>query len=191
MIRLKVTKYRRRETEEEFMCRLYLENERLMYATAKRYIDDLYTCQVVVQDSLLKLIPKANRLRELDAQVVAGYLVSTVRNTAFDFLRKEGREQKHQSEWQENELEQIPDPALSPEEAALMAEEKGELLRAWEKLPQPDRRLLEGKYFEGCTDSQLASMFHCRPDSIRMKLTRARKALLALLQKEGDLFEKS
>ena len=74
MIRLKVTKYRRRETEEEFMCRLYLENERLMYATAKRYIDDLYTCQVVVQDSLLKLIPKANRLRELDAQVVAGYL---------------------------------------------------------------------------------------------------------------------
>ena len=121
MIRLKVTKYRRRETEEEFMCRLYLENERLMYATAKRYIDDLYTCQVVVQDSLLKLIPKANRLRELDAQVVAGYLVSTVRNTAFDLLRKEGREQKHQSEWQENELEQIPDPALSPEEAALLA----------------------------------------------------------------------
>lgn len=110
MIRLKVTKYRRRETEEEFMCRLYLENERLMYAAAKRYIDDLYTCQVVVQDSLLKLIPKADRLRELDAQVVAGYLVSTVRNTAFDFLRKEGREQKHQSEWQENELEQIPDP---------------------------------------------------------------------------------
>ena len=189
MIRLKVTKYRRRETEEEFMCRLYLENERLMYATAKRYIDDLYTCQVVVQDSLLKLIPKANRLRELDAQVVAGYLVSTVRNTAFDFLRKEGREQKHQSEWQENELEQIPDPALSPEEAALMAEEKEELLRAWEKLPQPDRRLLEGKYFEGCSDSQLASIFHCRTDSIRMKLTRARKALLAL-QKEGDLFEK-
>ena len=124
MIRLKVTKYRRRETEEEFICRLYLENERLMYATAKRYIDDLYTCQVVVQDSLLKLLPKADRLRELDAQVVAGYLVSTVRNTAFDFLRKEGREQKHQSEWQENELEQIPDPALSPEEAALMAEEK-------------------------------------------------------------------
>lgn len=74
MIRLKVTKYRRRETEEEFMCRLYLENERLMYATAKRYIDDLYTCQVVVQDSLLKLLPKADRLRELDAQVVAGYL---------------------------------------------------------------------------------------------------------------------
>ena len=191
MIRLKVTKYRRRETEEEFMCRLYLENERLMYATAKRYIDDLYTCQVVVQDSLLKLIPKANRLRELEAQVVAVYIVSSVRNTAFDFLRKGGREQKHQSEWQENELEQIPDPALSPEEAALMAEEKEELLRAWEKLPQPDRRLLEGKYFEGCTDSQLASMCHCRPDSIRMKLTRARKALLALLQKDGDLFEKS
>lgn len=81
-------------------------------------------------------------------------------------------------------------PSLSPEEAALMAEEKEELLRAWRKLPQPDRRLLEGKYFEGCSDSQLASIFHCRPDSIRMKLTRARKALLALLQKEGDLFEK-
>ena len=45
---MKVTKSKRLETEEEFMCRLYLENERLMYATAKRYIDDPYTCQVVV-----------------------------------------------------------------------------------------------------------------------------------------------
>lgn len=187
---LNVKKQKRRQTEQEFMCQLYLENERLMYATAKRYIEDPYTRQVVVQDSLLKLIPRMNFLCGLDSRALAGYLVSTVRNTAFDFLRKEGREQKHRAEWKEETLEQIPDPVLSPDELVLMAEEKDALIRAWEKLPQSDRRLLEAKYFEGYNSNQLAKVFQCQPASIRMKLTRARKALLALLQKEGKEFEK-
>lgn len=171
---------------EEFMCRLYLEHERLMYATAKRYIDDPYTCQVVVQDSLLNLIPKIHFLHELDERALSGYLVTTIRNTALDFLRKESREKNHRAEWVEETLEQIPDPALSPDERLLLTEEKDALIRAWDKLSHSDRRLLEGKYFEGCTNNQLAEIFQCRPDSVRMKLTRARKALLVLLQKEGN-----
>lgn len=190
MIRLKETRHRCRQTEEEFMRQLYLGNERLMYATAKRYINDPYTRQVIVQDSLVNLIPRISFLRELDNRALSGYLVSTVRNTAFDFLRKEGREQKHRTEWVEETLEQIPDPALSPDELVLIAEEKDALIQAWKKLPHSDRRLLEGKYFEGYTNSQLADVFQCKPDSIRMKLTRARKVLLSLLQKGGDSFEK-
>lgn len=190
MIRLKETRHRCQQTEEEFMCQLYLENERLMYATAKRYINDPYTRQVIVQDCLVNLIPRISFLRELDNRALSGYLVSTVRNTAFDFLRKDGREQKHRTEWVEETLEQIPDPALSPDELVLIAEEKDALIQAWKKLPHSDRRLLEGKYFEGYTNSQLADVFQCKPDSIRMKLTRARKVLLSLLQKGGDSFEK-
>ena len=90
----------------------------------------------------------------------------------------------------EETLEQIPDPALSPDELVLIAEEKDALIQAWKKLPHSDRRLLEGKYFEGYTNSQLADVCQCKPDSIRMKLTRARKVLLSLLQKGGDSFEK-
>ena len=55
----------------------------------------------------------------------------------------------------------------------------------WPRLSEEDRILLEGKYVWGQSDKELAEILHCKPSSIRMKLTRARRrALNNLSEKE-------
>ena len=66
-------------------------------------------------------------------------------------------------------------------------EDKGRLITALESLPDNERLLLEQKYFLGSSDEELARFFRCKPGSVRMKLTRARRHMLRILMddKEG------
>lgn len=61
--------------------------------------------------------------------------------------------------------------------------------RAWMALPEETRSLLAGKYLLGLSDAELAEQYGCRPDSIRMKLTRARRQALKILREGGIGFE--
>jgi len=51
-----------------------------------------------------------------------------------------------------------------------------------EKLSLEDRLLLRGKYIEGKSAQELAEMLGCKPDSIRMKMLRARRRAFHILQ---------
>ena len=69
----------------------------------------------------------------------------------------------------------------------LMARERSDRLRTiWPRLGEEDRLLLEGKYLRECSDRELAQLLGCRVDSIRMKLTRARRRALKRMT-EGEV----
>lgn len=57
-----------------------------------------------------------------------------------------------------------------------------EVLHLMEKLSLEDRLLLRGKYIEGKSAQELAEMLGCKPDSIRMKMLRARRRAFHILQ---------
>ncbi len=78
--------------KQEFITGIYYEYERLMFATARRYIDDRTEQEDVVQESLKKLIEKQERLAGLAQAAQAGYVATTVRNTAISILREKTRE---------------------------------------------------------------------------------------------------
>ena len=67
-----------------------------------------------------------------------------------------------------------------------MDEKKKEFIKVWDTLPEDTRELLAGKYILRMSDAELAEEFCCSPDSIRMKLTRARRRALEMM-KEGGL----
>jgi len=56
----------------------------------------------------------------------------------------------------------------------------------FDQLSAKDRLLLEGKYFFDYSDNTLAKLLSCKKSSIRMKLTRARRRIVKLIEKEGD-----
>ena len=60
------------QEKQEFITGLYYEYERLMFATARRYIDDRTEQEDVVQESLKKLIEKQERLAGLAQAAQAG-----------------------------------------------------------------------------------------------------------------------
>lgn len=79
-------------SDREFLLWLYQEFSRLMFYTAQKYLADPHSQEEVVQESLKKLIEKVAVLRRLKRPALAGYVRATVRNTAIDLLKVQGRE---------------------------------------------------------------------------------------------------
>ena len=118
---------------------------------------------------------------------MSAYIVSTIRNTSIEFLRKEKRRQARQRNYDDTSWTMEMQPQLSLEELLLLAENRRELISAWGELPELDRALLEGKYFLGLSDAELAKQIGCQTSSRRMKLTRARReALKTITDKEVE-----
>ena len=81
-------------SDREFLLWLYQEFSRLMFYTAQKYLADPHSQEEVVQESLKKLIEKVAVLRRLKRPALAGYVRATVRNTAIDLLKVQGRERE-------------------------------------------------------------------------------------------------
>lgn len=172
-------------TEKQYMHALYDEFIGLMIKTARKYESDPNEVEDIIQDSLLKLISKVNILQEMERCILAAYIVSTVRNTSINHLKKKSISMNYNAK--EEDLSEIPADTLRLDELLVLREKKDSLMRVWPSLPEEDRIILEGKYILGYTDSELANELKIKPSSIRMKLTRARRKALYLMNSlEGE-----
>ena len=169
--------------DRAFMERFYLEHERLMYATVRKWLDDSEAAKDIVQESVLRLIPKISFLRQQERCVNASYVVSTVRNTTINYLRRRSRAEGRCASLEEGEEPAVPQVSL--DELVLLTEQRERLARVWVRLTEEEQLLLEGKYILGYEDGELAGMLGCKKDSVRMKLTRARRRALRLMLEEG------
>ena len=78
----------------------------------------------------------------------------------------------------------------SLDETVFCREEVQRLREIWPQLDGETRMLLERKYILGYENEELGRMLGCRTDSVRMKLTRARRKVLRLMGKEAEKREK-
>lgn len=170
--------------KQKFISSLYYEYERMMFATVKRYIDDRIEQEDVVQESLKKLIEKQERLSKLARAAQAEYVAVTVRNTAISFLREKSKGKNKILSLDALGEEVLNRYMTSVEEDVLIQQKMVRRLKeGLEHLPPQDRALLEGKYILEQSDKELAVNFKCKPESIRMKLTRARRKLLDIIKR--------
>ncbi len=172
-------------TEEEFVLWLYQEYHRLMFFTAQKYIADQLVQEEIVQECLRKLIEKTNLLRQFKQPVLAGYIVSTVRNTAINYLKiQQGENDRIVNLIELTTQEALGEPSIDDK---LILQEEIELFKKiWPSLEKETRILLEGKYILGYDDNRLSQLLGCQTSSVRMKLTRARRKALALIRKEEN-----
>lgn len=167
--------------DRAFMIALYQRYARLMEETARRYVFKPEEREDVVQDSLVKLIQNIEKIRALPRCTLPSYIVSTIRNTAYDHLRSTGRQNAHQAEWNDDDASAILSAEPPLEEMLYLSEKKDALSQIWPKLSETDQILLKGKYLLGYSDQTLGQLLHCKPGSVRMKLTRARRRALQLI----------
>lgn len=169
--------------DQEYMLKIYEQFKRLMFNVAYKYTSNPHMAEDLVQDSLAKLIPRVSKLRELDGCALSAYVVYTVRNTAKNYLRHQAVESQYiiQSEL-EDYCDSVCDTDPTPEELLLISERKEDFFRVWDRLSDEDKDILRGKYILELSDKELAKQLSCKPGSIRMKLTRARRRALNLLK---------
>lgn len=165
---------------------IYFRYKRLMFATAGKFTANMANQEDIVQDALVRLIKILTAGGTPPHRVSAGYIVCIVRSVSIDFLRRQQRESERHADIEDEHLAALTKTDGNPEDLLLPSDSAQRLRGLWPQLPPEDRLLLEGKYILELTDRDLADMLKCKPDSIRMKLTRARRRAIRLLSERDQ-----
>lgn len=177
--------------DRKFMEDIYLQHNRLIMDKVKQYVfnaDDREDIMQIVAESLVRHI---STLKELPKDAIALYINYCCKNAAINMGKaKKRRNERFTSLDDEDVARQVEQTlqAESLEEYIISREQIAQLGEVWPDLSKEEQLLLEGKYIWGFSDKELAADFNCKPDSIRMKLTRVRRKVFQLLsEREGVL----
>lgn len=163
------------DDERDFIEHVYNANYRLMkyqiYQVTGRYqdIDDL------IQDTILRLIPRVSLLRGLSGKQVRVYAVRTAKTVALNYLRSHNKQTLGKAE-----ISQLPDSF----ESAYDAMEGNEAFHAMiGNLGKTDYDVLYMRYRMDMDPEEIGRLLGIK--SIYQRLSRARKRLLELLHRGG------
>lgn len=173
------------EEDLEFMMNLHDRYHRLVYNKAVQFLADDREIEDLTQDCWEKLVKHIETLKTLEEKALAAYIAKTVRNTAYNYTSYQSVRSRHSVSADVDDIYR-EDTAPSPEERVLLSEQLENFHKAFSLLSESDQLLLEGKYILRWSDAELAEVFHCKPASIRMKLSRARGRAEVLLQEGED-----
>ncbi len=167
---------------EDFVIQMYNQYKNLMFSTAQKYTANIADQEDIVQTSLERLIRIFSNMQPSKRCISATYVVYTVRSVSIDLLRKQGKDIEHCISLADNSLDEVESTSEPLDNFFALSEQAAQLKRVLSMLPAEERILLNGKYILNQTDKELAAILGCKPSSVRMKLTRARKRAMKLLQ---------
>jgi len=176
-----------RESDMALVADIYERHKGIMYKTALECIGDDSDKSVVVHDAIVRLVEHADTLRRLSESALAVYVSATVRSVALNRERRRNLERRLIVDADISEVDDI-DAGPTYEERFIEEEAHRDRLRylreALSELSDTDRELLVGKYMSGESDESLAKRFGVSPESIRMKLTRARRRAKKIIERK-------
>ena len=173
------------DDDQVFMTKLYMTYSGLMYSVAYFYLENHHDAQDVVNDVVVRLIDKIPVLREKNSCVLRSYIVSAIRRTSINALRRRSRKLIMTRFFDDETMEDIPDEHTAVEADAIAHVTHAEIAAVLDKLPNKESNLLRWKYFEEYSDKEIAEFLGISKDSVRAYLTKARRHMYALLERQG------
>ena len=172
--------------DRAFMQEVYQQNERLMYAIALKYASNTQDCEDIVHDTVEKLCKNIAKIKELPNSALRAYVVYAVRNTAINFRKHQSTINRHIQQLSgDDSNSEYDQPESIIERIEDLQEKRTRLAKVWTQLTDAEQELLYRKYVLDQTTEELAGIFQCSRDSIRMRLSRARRKSLRLMKGEG------
>lgn len=170
------------ESDREFMTRLYLDHEKIMYAEMLKICDDRFAMDDVLQDSLIRLIDKIDVLRSLDERKRINYIITTVRNQMRNYLRNQKQNVPYSLDEEDTSWQKTLAVDLDLDDVLFRKDRINRLHHIWPQLSEQTQQLLEEKYILGLSNADIAVNLGVKTESVRMMLTRARKEALYYLK---------
>ena len=137
---------------------------------AHRYIDRWETCEDIVQETFFK---KWKNRKNIEINTSSrNFLITSVKNTCIDFLRKQETEQN----WQQKEIENNTSWYTSGDIYSTIELEQM-LSAALAKLPDNIRIVFEKNRFEGMTYTEIAAEHNISVKTVEAYMTKALKHL--------------
>ena len=174
------------DDDRAFMQEVYQQNERLMYAIALKYASNTQDCEDIVHDTVEKLCKNIAKIKELPNSALRAYVVYAVRNTAINFRKHQSTINRHIQQLSgDDSNSEYDQPESIIERIEDLQEKRTRLAKVWTQLTDAEQELLYRKYVLEQTTEELAGIFQCSRDSIRMRLSRARRKSLRLMKGDG------
>ena len=137
---------------------------------AHRYVDRWETCEDIVQETFFKIWKNRKNI-EINTSS-RNFLITSVKNTCIDFLRKQETEQN----WQQKEIENNTSWYTSGDIYSTIELEQM-LSAALAKLPDNIRIVFEKNRFEGMTYTEIAAEHNISVKTVEAYMTKALKHL--------------
>jgi RNA polymerase sigma-70 factor (ECF subfamily) len=134
----------------------------------------------VVQEACLRALAFFDGFHGEDGRA---WLLAIVRNTCYDFLRKNRR--NAQLAAPVDDLDWAADTAPDPEEEQLRSADREMVRQGLEALPADYREVLVLRELEGMSYKQIARVIDAPIGTVMSRLARARKRLMAALASAG------
>lgn len=166
--------------DRDFMTSLYYDYNRLIYYEVRSIAGASDDIEDLVQETLARLIGKVQLLERLDQKRLAAYIAETAKNVARNHLRR-----KREPVVPAEDFRNIPDTGESVEEQVIGGLNLQGMEKLWDGLPEDTRTLFRMKYFLHMTNEEIGRALGIKPESVRMRISRARRKVLASLEKES------
>ena len=169
------------ESDRTYMEWIFQTYHRLMYHYIMEVLHDSWQADDVMQESVVKLIHKIDVLRRLSESKRRNYIITTAKNTAISYLRRESiRKGIAYDDWAKDCIGTQSEE--DPEALVLRQEELEALQLIWDDLDERSRYLLSSRYILEQSFEEMARELGVTAGSARMLLTRAKRAALALIE---------
>ena len=175
-----------KENNRAFMEAVYLRYERLILHCLQNHVCDQQVVQDLLQIVVENLYRKTETLKTFDDDHLIAYVITTARHVAYNYNKRCDKENTLFVAGVASRQQTRNTETGSKVETEVV---RNEMIRGYQEvfkaLSEHDQWLLYGKYILRLSDEELAQKENCKPASIRMKLTRARRAAKELFEKRG------
>ena len=171
--------------EKAFLEEFYGEYHSFIWKETRRYVNDLEMREEVFSEACLSLVKTVSKLRGLEDNKRPIYIVTIVRNCAYQFLRDQKREREVRVPWDERAAERMLTQE-DPEDAVLRREDFARVRADIGKLPPKERDALLLKIWTDMDYRGIASLTGIAETSVHTYIRRARERLRKTLYIEED-----
>ena len=169
---------RAEKSDNEFMKTVYIAHHVTMFRMARALTDSNQDAEDAVSDACMALIKRIPLLRQLSDDQLEAYLISAVKSAVYMQHRK--RKSRKEVTDGEDILPQLADPDPAPDSRIIEQCTIEMLMNAIDKLSEEDQTAIRMKYFERCSNREIAEVLGVQEGTVRFRVARARKRIYEL-----------
>ena len=162
------------ESDRDWFHNFYIEHRKLMLVTAEYYLPSRQDADDVVSESLVALFQKMDTRRSIDETALRYYIIRTVRNTAFNHMRKAKLANLHFLHVSDRVKENMADES-SVEVLVLCRDDLDMVRDVIRELPEKEREVIILKFEDGLENEEIAQIMNLSTNSVYRYINRARE----------------
>lgn len=172
--------------DHDIITEFFIDNKLLLYREAWKYLSITEDVEDIVCETHVRIIAHMEKFRSLLPYERIQYSKAIVRNLSYIHLKRGSLVTMVPFEDVDTYL--AVDENQLPENIIGQQIKLEQIRKVWGKIPVEERLLLEQKYVLDWSDRELAYVLGVQPQSVRMRLTRAKRKVIQLLKEQNFQF---